>query len=191
MTWRAHLAGGIASLWLMQPLPGGIGTGDGANNIGLLAVCAGLGALLPDLDARESHLKRLTIGFGIAPFLLPSLLLHRALGHRGPLHSLAGLAAALILGVPALVCLGWQPALALLLGYGSHLFLDACTKTGVPLLWPNKKRRFVLPPRLRISTGSAGEELALAPLALAALLLLLSALHGATVGQPPHSTTPW
>jgi membrane-bound metal-dependent hydrolase YbcI (DUF457 family) len=170
---------GLGSLWLLEALPQGVSAGSSANNIGLLALLAGVGALLPDLDARESRLKRVTVGAGIAPFVLPSLVLHRTLGHRGMLHSLVGLGlTALLLGLPLLRWLGWQPALALLLGFGSHLALDACTRRGIPALWPDRTRRFLLPARLRFTTGSAAEEALLVPLTLAALLLFLSVLHG-------------
>jgi inner membrane protein len=175
--------GGLGNLWLLEALPGGVSAGSSANNIGLLALLAGVGALLPDLDARESRLKRVTVGAGIAPFALPSLVLHRTLGHRGMLHSLIGLVlTALLLGVPLLHWLDWQPALALLLGFGSHLLLDACTKAGVPLLWPDRTRRHLLPARLRFTTGSAAEEALLVPLTLAAVLLFLSVLNGVATG---------
>ena len=94
MTWRTHLAGGIASLALLLPFTAG-------QDAGLLALFAALGSLLPDLDARESRIKNLTLGLPFRPFLLPAFLLHRTLGHRGLLHSLAGLLlAALVLGLP-------------------------------------------------------------------------------------------
>lgn len=51
MTWRTHLVGGIASLWLLHLLPGSLTTGSDASNLGLLALLAGLGALLPDLSS--------------------------------------------------------------------------------------------------------------------------------------------
>lgn len=174
MTWRTHLLGGVGSLWLLRPLET---TNNDLSNIGLLAAMAGLGALLPDLDARESKVKHLTLFKGVEPFALPSVLLSKMLGHRGLLHSLPGWGMmALLVGLPVALLAGWLPALALSLGYGSHLLLDACTKHGIPLLFPNEKRLHALPKMLRISTGSQAEDAFFALLALAVLPLLLSTL---------------
>lgn len=189
MTWRTHVAGGVASLWLLRPLLepnstfGSLPDWDRAN-FGTLAFVAGLGALLPDLDAKGSAAKYLSfnvtlggIRFHVTPLFTPAILLHRAFGHRGFLHSLLGFAAfAVLIGVPVAWFLSAPAAVALLLGWASHLVLDACTKSGVPLWWPRKRRVHLLPPVLRVTTGSDAEGLALALLAVAALALLLCAL---------------
>ncbi len=178
MTGRTHLVGGVASLWLLTPLTLNSSTGD-AGSIGLVAAAAALGALLPDLDARDSLVKRLKIG-EIAPFALPALLLYRTLGHRGLLHSALGLLlAALVAGLPLSVWLGWSAGGGLMLGYLSHLLLDACTPSGIPLRYPNKHRWHLLPPSLRVTTGSPEEEIVFALLAVLALGLLLSFLAAA------------
>ena len=148
MTWRTHALAGAGSVWLMAVLPGGIAFSADVSNPGLLAAVAALGALLPDLDAAESKIKHLSPGWGITPFSLPSLILHRAFGHRGLLHSAAGLALFTFLFALPLGCRwGWQLSLALTLGYASHLAADACTRTGIPFLYPNRHRYF-LPPTL-------------------------------------------
>jgi inner membrane protein len=181
MTWRTHALVGIGSLWLLEPVPHAIGNGDGVSNVGLLAVVAAFGALLPDLDAQQSRIRHLSPGWGIEPFALPSLLLHRAFGHRGLLHSGLGLALFTVLfALPLAFWWGWQPSVALVLGYASHLAADACTRTGIPLLYipllhPRRLRFFLLPPGLRLVTGSPAED-ALLPL-LAAPVLLLLFLH--------------
>lgn len=178
MTWRTHALIGIDALWLVAPLPGVL-TGPGAANPGLLAACAALGALLPDLEAAQSKAAHLSPGWGLEPFALPSLILHRAFGHRGVMHSLLGL-----VGFGLLVCLplsrwwGWAPSLALWAGYASHIAADACTRTGVPLFWPDRRRRFLLPAPLRLTTGSPSEEALLPLLAALALLLLVTVLNG-------------
>ncbi|WP_395143365.1 metal-dependent hydrolase [Armatimonas sp.] len=173
MTWRTHLAGGLATLWLLKPFVP-------AESIGLLAIAAGLGALLPDLDARESRIKNLTLGTGIAPFALPAFALHRLLGHRGLLHSLLGLLlVALVVGLPIALYLEPVAAIALLLGYASHLALDASTKAGIPFWFPNRRRVHLLPPKLRITTGSEPEDIVLALLAMTAIAIMLTTL------QPP------
>lgn len=173
MTWRTHALGGVASLWLLRPF----GTGGDAASLGLLAGLAALGALLPDLDAHESKIKHLAVARGVEPFALPSLLLGRLLGHRGLLHSLLGWGTAvLVVGLPTFLLLGPPPALALMLGYGSHVLLDACTKHGVPLLYPRPGRWHALPPGWRVTTGSEDEDLVFLPLALLSLWLLLAVL---------------
>ncbi len=72
----------------------------------------------------------------------------------------------------------------MVLGYGSHLALDAMTRHGVPLLptrgrdgrWGLKRRRHLLPPRWRFVTGSAAEDVLQAFLFGLALLLLIANL---------------
>ena len=192
MTWPTHAAGGVAALWLLAPVPGAL-TGADA---GLLAACAALGALLPDLDARDSKARRLALG-GVRPLEPLGQLLHGLLGHRGLLHSLPGW-----LGF-GLGCLAlglwtpWEVPAGLFAGYGSHLALDACTVRGVPLL-PARRgdgrrgtgrwgfgRSYHLPPRrLRVATGSPAEDAVFFLLALAAMALLLhTLLLNALAGQ--------
>lgn len=79
-----------------------------------------------------------------------------------------------LFSAPLLALLGWQVWLALVLGYAAHLAADACTRSGVPLLYPHKKRYHLLPSSLRFTTGSQAEE---ALLPLLALLVLLFLLH--------------
>ncbi len=172
MTWRTHALIGVGSLWLLDAVPHGLDAGD-TGGIGLLAVAAALGALLPDLDAREARIKHLSPGWGIEPFALPSLLLHRAFGHRGLLHSALGLTLFAVLFVlPTAFWWGWQTSAALALGYASHLAADACTRTGIPFLYPRRRRFFLLPAGLRLVTGSSAED-ALLPLLAAPVFLLL------------------
>lgn len=198
MTWRTHVAGGVASLWLLAPVLPVIGipaTGnpEAWSNTGLLAVLAGIGALLPDLDAAESKAKHAWFQFQlggerirVAPLAFPALVLGTLLTHRGPLHSLLALGiAALVLGVPLALFASWPAALALLLGWASHLVLDACTKSGVPLLWPDERRIRLVPPFLRVTTGSDAEGLVFALCLVAAFGLLLSALPGLRAVNTP------
>ena len=179
MTWRTHALMGVASLWILEAAAPGLVAGGEPGNLGLLAAVAAFGALLPDLDAAQSKASNLSLG-GVAPLALPALVLHRAFGHRGLLHSALGL---LLFGL--LVCLplafwgGAGPSLALWLGYGSHLAADACTRTGIPLLYPLRWRLFLLPPRCRFVTGSATEDAFLPLLASLVLLLLVTALKNA------------
>jgi inner membrane protein len=174
MLWRTHVLGGLSSLWLLEVLPHSLLP----DRIAVLAVGAAFGALLPDLDASQSKIKHLG-ALGVQPFAPVSEAAHRLFGHRGFLHSLAGLLLLAALALPVALFVGFPPYLALLLGYGSHLVLDACTKSGIPL-WPASKGRFhLLPLRLRLVTGSHAEEIVFVLLASVALLLLLQ--------QFPHS----
>jgi inner membrane protein len=167
MTWSTHLMAGLSALWLMEVLPT-----SSTENMALLAGAAALGALLPDLDAAESKIKHLSVA-GIKPFLLPSQMIYSQLGHRSFLHSLSGLtffACACLLLSPFM---DWPAALALWLGYASHLATDAMTRSGIPWLYPRKEHFHLLPLRLRLTTGSPEEEMIFVLLSLTALLLML------------------
>ncbi len=171
MMWRTHALFGISTLWLLAPLPPEILHSD----FGVLAAAAALGALLPDLDASESKIKHLRIpNTQFKPFLLPALVVSRSDQHRGLLHSLAGLGMVTVLCAPAAWWLGLAPVVALILGYASHLMTDAATKSGIRLLYPHPQRFHLLPQGWRFTTGSLAEEVLMAPLAGAVLLLLLS-----------------
>ena len=158
-----------------------------AHNVGPLAVIAAGAALLPDLDARRSKIRSLAIG-PIRPLDPVGSLIYGAWGHRGPLHSLPGLAAfGLVAALPTALAWGIEYGAAALLGYGSHLALDAMTRRGVPLLpvrgpdgrWHLRQRRHLLPPKLRFVTGSQGEDALQAVLFALALLLLVRNLMSA------------
>ncbi len=206
---RTHAMGGVASLWLLLPferaiapeavaasVASGMPLGT-ASSFGLLCLFAVLGALLPDLDAPRSLLSTFSVGSrreNVQPFALPALVLHRALGHRGFLHSLAGLVlVTVLLSLPIGLWLGnafgyalaAQAFVALVLGYASHLALDACTRTGVLLLYPDKTRRFFLPPPWRITTGSLAEEGVFVLLAVASFVLVLALLYPSPGGNNP------
>ena len=171
MMWRAHVLCGMNTLWPLTIVPHDLIAYD----FGTLAVCATLGALLPDLDAAESKIKQLSIG-GIKPFFIPAQLAHHTDCHRGLLHSLSGLSLMTLLFSPASYWIGWAPVTALLLCFVSHLAADACTKSGIRLLYPRQQRFYLLPRPWRITTGSLTEETLLPLLATGVLLLLLTQL---------------
>ncbi len=184
--WRTHVIAGVNTLWLLQPIPGVLT----AETLLPLVTAATLGALLPDLDAKESKIKSLHWR-GVRPFAPLSELAYRTMGHRGPLHSLTGL---LIAGTLAITC-NWLSATlwphplwgdssweglwrgaAVALGYASHLATDACTRSGIPFFYithfyPDRRRYHLLPPGWRLTTGSPAEETLLAGLALLAWFL--------------------
>ena len=172
MTWPTHVMTGISSLWLLTVVPPDVLGYD----LGILAACAALGALLPDLDASQSKIKHLKLpGTNLKPFFIPAQLVCAADRHRGLLHSLLGWLMVAILSLPLSVEIGGAPWLAFLLGYGSHLLADLSTKSGLMLLYPNKKRHYLLPKGWRITTGSQAEEVCFVVVAAITMLLLLSA----------------
>lgn len=167
---RTHLLIGVGSLWLLRLSPDTL-TPD---TIAPLVACAALGALLPDLDASNSMIKHLSVA-RIQPFAPLAIVLSRDLGHRGATHSLVGWLVFAILTFPLAL---WQPTLwlALVLGYGSHLAADSCTKSGIPFLHPRRTRYHLLPRSLRFTTGSLAEE-ALVPLVAVGVLFLLFSIY--------------
>ena len=172
MMGRTHALIGIAALWLLE-LPGVITQ----ETLAPLVLCAVIGALAPDLDASDSMIKRLSVA-GITPLAPVAQTLHRTLGHRGLLHSLLGLGLFTALcALPLAVWLGWPSGAALALGYLSHIGADAATKSGVPLLYPQRKRYHLLPKGWRFTTGSLAEEALFPLLALIVFWLLFSHLY--------------
>lgn len=142
----SHVIAGAALWAVTAKLTGGI-----AVDVPALAAAA-LGALLPDIDHPKSWAGR--------KLKIISVPLAYVVGHRGVTHSLV----AVLAGMAALVTLGldWVAA-PLVIGYLSHLAADGLTPSGVPLLWP-LKRRFSLN---LCRTGSMGETVIVALIALA------------------------
>ena len=73
--------------------------------------------------------------------------------------------------------LGPWPAIGFCAGYLSHLAGDGCTRAGIPLIPYTAARLHLLPPLLRIRTGSVGETVFTATysVALAAVVYLFLA----------------
>ena len=168
---RTHALAGVASLWCLQLFPSLLQP----EQLAPLSLLAALGALLPDLDASQSQIKHLSIA-GVTPFAPIAILLNRTLGHRGLLHSALGWGIATLILIPLAFFGGTAVPLALSLGYASHLATDACTKSGIPLLYPSRKRYHLLPRLLRLTTGSMAEEAVFALFAVAVAGLMLRQL---------------
>lgn len=187
MMGRTHALLGLNALWLVEPL-----RLSDERIFAPLAIGAVVGALLPDLDIPGSLITRLSVG-GAQPLMLPARWLNRRYGHRGALHSLRGWGAVAALTLP-LSFLGLTQGVGLALwwgltlGYGSHLVGDAMTRSGIPLLYPDRRRVHLLPKRLLLVTGSPAEDGVLALLALSALGLLL---HHLPLGIWPLSPEGW
>jgi membrane-bound metal-dependent hydrolase YbcI (DUF457 family) len=193
MMGRTHLLLGFNALWLLEgiglvatawgtqaPLTIPLGNAE-AFTLGTVAVM--FGALLPDLDAASSLLQSASVK-GVQPFMPIGQVLHQRYGHRGFLHSLRALGWLAVLSSPVLLLdlsLWFWPWMSLMLGYGSHLLADACTKSGVPLFWRAnaswkggalKQQSFhLLPKPLRLTTGSQAEEAVFALCGVMALAL--------------------
>ena len=168
---RTHALAGVASLWCLQAFPSLLLP----EQLAPLSLLTALGTLLPDLDASQSQIRNLAIA-GIAPFALIASLLNRTLGHRGLLHSALGWGIATLVLIPLAFFGGITVPLALSLGYGSHLATDACTKSGIPFFYPNRRRYHLLPRTLRLTTGSMAEKAVFAFFAVTAAGLMLRQL---------------
>ncbi len=125
---------------------------------------------LLDWPVQWRHVYALTVGTLAALAALVAAggvsgLVHRLPGHhRGWTHAPP---TAIVLGA---VCVPLGPVLApalpgigaaFALGYISHLVADALTLRGIPLWWPGDSQPslHLLPPFLRVRTGSGGESL--------------------------------
>ncbi|MGE5478674.1 MAG: metal-dependent hydrolase [Bacteroidales bacterium] len=122
----SHMVMG-AALWAVAAKLGG---GNPAEPQALGA--AVLGALLPDIDHPQSWAGR--------KLRIISVPLALVVGHRGITHS--ALAVAGCLAAMVLLGTGWMAA-PIAIGYLSHLLADSLTPSGVPFLWPSR-RRFTL-----------------------------------------------
>ena len=140
MEGKTHIAGGIAagSFYLMAGEP--VGT-----DLLFIGSCM-LGSLIPDIDHTGSMIGRRV------PLL--DNIINAVFGHRTITHSLLFMLLFMLLfrftEWPVSVELG------LLIGIGSHLFLDALTTAGIRILWP-LKFNFAFP--TGIKTGGMAEQI--------------------------------
>jgi len=125
---------------------------------------AGFSSLLPDIDIPTSGIGR--------PFFPIAQRLNRLVGHRTVTHSLLGLLLFALLLLPVYLLWHRGLALAILLGYASHIFLDQVNVMGVDLFWPGRLRAVLfLNERYRITVAGKGEYVLLCALIIALLLL--------------------
>lgn len=121
-----------------------------ADNIHSLLILSGgiAGSYLPDIDHPRS-----AFGRRVLPLSLP---ISAIFGHRGITHSLIA-----VVAMSGFMWWGFQKVkwdqdisipvlIGMAAGYLSHLLGDWMSNSGIPLLWPSK-RRFVSP--LKICTG--------------------------------------
>lgn len=149
MDWKAHMLVGCifgaigGSSVLLLPLP----------SLALFTVISGVAALMPDLDLRKSKSSQLLYAFAAVAILASAAALSGKGGsielelfafyavalaaaamaldllirprHRGVMHGILFLC---VISVAAYAVLGVFFALALFLGYLSHLLADMCVK---------------------------------------------------------------
>lgn len=115
--------------------------------MGLGLMAGGVGGLLPDIDHSGSKITKKT---GIIGTIISSMLSHRGISHTPLLWTI--LIGGLIYHFPDFHLV----TIPLLLGCYSHIFLDALTPAGVPLLAPLTMQKINF---LTIKTGGRMELL--------------------------------
>ncbi len=119
MMFKTHLAFGfLVSLIVMRLL--------NINEILLFLFVALFFSIFPDIDNNDSKIGR------------RHKIISRIFRHRGILHT--------VFPILVLVMIAWYLnfniiAIAIITGYGSHLFIDGFTKAGINFLYPVSKLR--------------------------------------------------
>lgn len=127
MMATTHLAFGVTTIL-------GLSKFDLIDNSLPLLAAAALGSLLPDIDHPGSVVGRRV--------KLVSVPVSMIFGHRGITHSLIAI---VIMSVTIIWQVGSQPwIVALAIGYLTHLVGDWLTPSGVPFMWPSR-RKFASP----------------------------------------------
>lgn len=146
MMGHTHVAIGLAA-----GLGVGMTTHVGMPDLLILVGIAGAAALLPDVDHPNGSIRQKLGILGHVGFFW--------LKHRGITHTFLAL---LAVSAAVLHFLPYGLALAVIVGYGSHLISDMMTRAGLPVLWPLSGESIHLLPRaLRVSTGGKIETLIL------------------------------
>jgi membrane-bound metal-dependent hydrolase YbcI (DUF457 family) len=176
--WKTHAASGLLAAEASAPL---IPHTAGALTLPLYAAVCVVGSLVPDLDHRDGKLShslgpitwllcRVVVWTSKGLFLAtrgPRDFTHSN-GHRGITHTPV-FAPVVAVAAWALTADRYAVAVAvgLLVGVLAHQIGDACTDSGIPMLWPFKinGRRWghygLLPVPLRFKTGHAVESVVL------------------------------
>lgn len=142
-----HIAAGVAAALIASDFAHAT-----PNHVVFLVAGGIVGSMLPDIDHPKS-----AFGSKVIPI---STIISAIFGHRGITHSLIATVGVALVGWYYLhaVKIGyvdWAPFMVgLTAGYLSHLLGDWMTNSGVPLLWPSK-RKFVSP--VRMFTGDIKE----------------------------------
>ncbi len=130
-----------------------------------------IGALLPDIDANQSTIKK---GMGAVGNALSWGMRLLGVKHRGLTHRGITMLIVMLVGCVVGDAFGYlDVGIAFALGYFSHVALaDAMTIAGVPLLWPRKKTFHLLPGPLRVRTGGPVEQIVFLVVAIGLAYLL-------------------
>lgn len=141
MNGKTHVAGGI-TLATVLTLTSGLYSPEeisivGVSTFGVYLAGASIGAILPDVDTRTSTISK---KHKVGSFFIRLFLTHRGFTHSLLAYSLLSVilfTLSLILPIP----LGMDNAMivGIMVGYGSHILLDALNPKGVPLFYPYKK----------------------------------------------------
>lgn len=162
MTYKTHVVGGLVLASAV-----GFAIHVPANKLAPMTAVGGIFSLLPDLDMPNSKASR----YGINR--LVAYPLNKLFGHRGFIHS-----PLLCIVITVLLylchCPVWLWA-GFGLGFLSHLVLDSLNPSGIPWLWPYKKRFHLL----NIKTNTMPEYLVLTVLLVAFAVILTTAVKGA------------
>lgn len=153
MRGKTHGTIGLASAWLLIFLPGFIPSP-------ILPLIAGFFALLPDIEGGETKIKHLGTK-NIKPLAVFGTIATGLFKHRGFFHSVFMVLLLLLMGT-VLYFYDYIPfiyVLAALVGYLSHIALDALTPAGILLYWPFKKKFRLMPRKIAPKTGGMIDEL--------------------------------
>lgn len=143
MTYKTHITGGFLLTLTTVPLLTNLNIKpDGLGEVALLFSCAIIGSILPDIDHPNSKINKYN---PLSSFICAIV------KHRTFTHSLLWMVVVSLIGL--LLKVNTWAILGLNIGILSHLILDMLNPTGVPLLYPYKKKFHVC----SISTSSAGE----------------------------------
>lgn len=151
LTGKTHTLGGM-TLAAGLSLTGLCAPDTIANTVLWLGylTAAGAGALLPDIDHRQSSVshKHKVAAFFVNLFM----------GHRGFTHSLLSLFLVSLLALLLVQLLPYPTTIYIvvgfLFGYASHIILDCLNPAGVPLFYPIKKDKISIG---KIRTGGVVE----------------------------------
>jgi membrane-bound metal-dependent hydrolase YbcI (DUF457 family) len=144
-----------------------------------------IGALLPDLDSKDSLPARLV------PWIPKRL--EGQFGHLEEWHTPAAAVLVAVVSAPLIAVVGVRAWYLVPFGFLSHLLLDLLAPKGVMLLWPlNRTRYGVFGGVIESAGGRAGRVLA-ACLAVTAIVLLFAVDFGpdqpAPVAAPSYQQT--
>jgi membrane-bound metal-dependent hydrolase YbcI (DUF457 family) len=142
-----------------------------------IPLCAG--ALLPDLDSRDSLPGRLV------PWA--SQKFEHRLGHLEEWHTLAGAALVALATTPFIFLFGTQAWYLIPFGFSTHLLLDMLAPQGIMLLWPLSRTRYGILGGVIRSPGCFAERMIATGLAITGLILLFAVDLGRP--EPPPAPT--